>query len=123
MPPGPCAVLNREKATGNAAIARANLSAVADFVSRCGGLFSWSPPRAGLVAWLHWNGPGSARDLAVSILAEEKIFVADHTLFGMPDTREQGGVRVGLGPTDMPDRLAKMEAAVARYVRSRNGRL
>ena len=29
----------------------------------------------------------------------------------------QGGVRVGLGPTDMPERLEQLEAAVARYVR------
>ena len=101
----------------NAKVARANLERVEAFVERSAGLFSWRRPTAGLNAWLVWHGPGSARQLAASVLSEERVSVADHTLFGMADTAEGGGLRVGLGPDDMPRRLEKLEAAVARFVR------
>ena len=44
---------------------------------------------------------------------------ADHTLFGMPDTPTGGGLRLGLGAVDTPDRLEKLEVAVLRYVREK----
>jgi aspartate/methionine/tyrosine aminotransferase len=103
----------------NAAVARANLDAVAAFVERSEGLFTWARPTAGLLAWLEWHGPGSAHALATSVLEHEHILVADHTLFGMPDAPSGGGIRLGLGPKDMPARLVRLEAAITRYVRER----
>lgn len=100
----------------NAEVARANLEAVEAFVRRSGGLFSWTRPTAGLLAWLKWEGPSSARQLAQSVLEHERILVADHTLFGIEDGEEGGALRIGLGPVDMPERLEALEAAVARFV-------
>lgn len=100
----------------NATVARTNLEAVAQFVARTDGLFRWSKPTSGLVAWLSWHGPGSAHALATTLLEHDHILVADHTLFGLADGPSGGGLRVGLGPPDMPQRLAKLEVAVQRYV-------
>ena len=110
----------------NSAIARRNVDAVAAFVKRLDGLFHWVRPTAGLIAWLDWHGPGSAAALAKSVLETERILVADHTLFGWQTGSAgrcedgqmlQGGLRLGLGPQDMPERLAALEAAVRRYVK------
>ena len=68
------------------------------------------------MAWLSWHGPGSAHALATSLLERDHILVADQTLFGLADSESGGGLRVGLGPPDMPERLAKLEEAIARYV-------
>ena len=38
---------------------------------------------------------------------------ADHTLFGIPDTPTGGGLRLGLGAVDTPDRLEKLERELA----------
>lgn len=102
----------------NAQIARRNLDEVAAFVERSGGVFRFNRPTAGLNVWLDWRGPNSAHDLATSVLEREKVLVADHTLFGVEDVPgRRGGLRVGLGPLDVPDRLAALEQAVARYLR------
>jgi aspartate/methionine/tyrosine aminotransferase len=103
----------------NAQVARGNLECVAGLVERSEGLFSWTRPTAGLVAWLWWHGPGSALELAQSVLQHEFIMVTYHTLFGVEDTARGGGLRLGLGMVDTPARLAKLEAAVQRFVRSR----
>jgi aspartate/methionine/tyrosine aminotransferase len=101
----------------NARIARENLAAISAFVERSGGLFCWSKPTSGLIVWLSWHGPGTAKALAESVLAEERILVADGTLFGLDDDLAPGGgVRLGLGPVDVPARLQLFERAVARYV-------
>ena len=66
-----------------------------------------------------WTGqPNSASDLAKSILAKERVLVADHTLFGVEDGAAGGGLRVGLGPVDMPDRLAALELGGAPRARA-----
>ena len=102
----------------NAKVARTNVAALDAMVVRSKGLLTWQKPTAGLVAWLSWHGPGSAHTLATSVLEHEHILVADHTLFGMEDDAASGGgLRVGLGLVDMPERFLKLEAAIARYMR------
>ena len=110
----------------NTRVARANLAAVDAFVRRSAGLFRWAPPADGLCAWLRWHGPGSARELAASVLAHDKVLLTDCSLFYAPDGGGSGGggaVRVGLGPEDMPERLRRLEVAMQRYVQARRARL
>ena len=106
----------------NADIARANLAAVSEVVRRSTGLFRWDRPRAGLVAWLKWSGPGSASELARALLADDSLLVADHSLFGLEDSPTGGGLRLGLGPVDMPARLGRFERAAARYASEKGWR-
>ena len=56
------------------------------------------------------------QQLVPQLSAEERVLVCDHTLFGLTDAPGNGGLRVGLGPPDMPARLARLEAAIKRYV-------
>jgi DNA-binding transcriptional MocR family regulator len=57
------------------AIARGNLAAVERFVERTGSLFTWQRPKAGLVVWLDYHGPGNAQELAKSVMENEFILV------------------------------------------------
>ena len=44
-------------------------------MERTGSLFTWQRPKAGLVVWLDYHGPGNAQELAKSVMENEFILV------------------------------------------------
>jgi aspartate/methionine/tyrosine aminotransferase len=89
-----------------ARIAR-NLEALEAFVARHGERFALAPPRAGSVCLLRLRD-GHATDLCRRLVDKAGIMLLPSSVFQFGDEH----VRVGLGRENMPDVLARLEAAL-----------
>lgn len=91
-------------------IVAANLVVLDDFFKRRADTFSWVRPRGGSTGFakLAAGGPaGSSADAFAARLVEATgVLVLPSTTFGSGDSH----VRIGLGRTDLPEAVAKLEA-------------
>ena len=91
-------------------IVAANLAVLDDFFERRADAFSWVRPRGGSTGFpkLVPTGPaGSSADAFAARLVEETgVLLLPSTTFGSGDSH----VRIGLGRTDLPEAMAKLEA-------------
>ena len=88
----------------NQTIVRANLAAAERWFAAHADLVSWSPPRGGLLALLHYNLDLSSRELADRLAAEHGVMLAPGSAFGY-----EGHLRIGIGqdPTIFAEGLAR----------------
>ncbi len=71
---------------------RENVRLLQDWVKRHDGLFSFIPPRAGAIAFLHYYFDVNSRQLATRLREEKGVFVVDGDCFGMDRY-----LRIGIG--------------------------
>ena len=90
-------------------IVGANLALLDDFFARRGDALSWVRPRGGSTAFprLVDGGPaGSSADrLAAGLVETTGVLLLPSSTFGFGDSH----VRLGLGRTDLPDAIAKLD--------------
>jgi aspartate/methionine/tyrosine aminotransferase len=91
-------------------IVASNLALLDDFFARRSDAFTWVRPRGGSIAFprLVPSGPaGSSADRFAAALVEKTgVLLLPSSTFGFGDAH----VRVGLGRTDLPVALGKLEA-------------
>ena len=92
----------------NRALARENRAALAAFIGRNADLFSWTPPRAGVVAFPRWLGGGTTRALSERLLREHGLLLASSDHFAGGERH----VRVGFGTAGATAGLALLEGAL-----------
>jgi aspartate/methionine/tyrosine aminotransferase len=94
------------------AIVAANLAVLDDFFGRRPDAFTWVRPRGGSTGFprLVAGGPtgGSADAFAARLVDETGVLLLPSSTFGFDDAH----VRVGLGRSDLPVALEKLEAAL-----------
>ena len=76
----------------NAAIIGANLAMANRWVSRHADILSWTPPRGGLLALLHYNLDIASLDLANKLAEEYSVMLAPGSAFGF-----EHHLRIGIG--------------------------
>jgi len=76
----------------NAAIITANLARASEWVAEREGLLSWQPPRAGLLALLHYNLDMPSLDVANKLAEEYSVMLAPGSAFGF-----EHHLRIGIG--------------------------
>jgi hypothetical protein len=81
-----------------------NLSTLARWAEPLEGLVSWTPPRAGAIAYLRYHAPVNSTDLANRLRKEQSVLVVPGDHFKM-----DGYLRVGIG-----SQPAALEAGLAR---------
>ena len=90
-------------------IVRANLAALDDVFARRADAFTWVRPRGGSTGFprLVADGPagGSADRFAARLVEATGVLLLPSTTFGFGDTH----VRIGLGRTDLPEAVTKLE--------------
>lgn len=93
-------------------IVAANLAVLDDFFARRADAFTWVRPRGGSTGFprLIPDGPaGSSADAFTARLVEATgVLLLPSTTFGSGDSH----VRIGLGRTDLPEAITKLEAAL-----------
>jgi aspartate/methionine/tyrosine aminotransferase len=89
----------------NAGIMAANLAAANAWIAEHGGLLSWIPPRAGLLALLRYSLDIPSYELANRLAEEYSVMLAPGAAFGV-----EGHLRIGIGQ-DPPVFAAGLEAA------------
>jgi aspartate/methionine/tyrosine aminotransferase len=91
-------------------IVAANLAALDEFFVRRGAAFTWVRPRGGSTGFprLVPSGPAgrSADAFAASLVEATGVLLLPSTTFGFGDSH----FRIGLGRTDLPEALRKLEA-------------
>lgn len=92
----------------NLALARENLAALGAFIARNADLFSWVPPRAGIVAFPRWLGDGTTSELSERLLHEHDLLLAASAHFAGGERH----VRVGFGTAGATAGLALLEGAL-----------
>jgi len=92
----------------NRALARENLTALGAFIARNGDLFSWVPPRAGVVAFPRWLGAETTSALSDRLLREHGLLLASSAHF----VGGERHVRVGFGTAGATAGLALLEEAL-----------
>lgn len=92
------------------AIVVSNLALLEDLLARRGDAFTWVRPRGGSTGFprLVEGGPAgrSAEAFAARLVESSGVLLLPSTTFGFDDTH----FRIGLGRTDLPDALEKLEA-------------
>jgi aspartate/methionine/tyrosine aminotransferase len=103
------AVLSRSRA-----IVAANLAVLDDFFARRADAFSWVRPRGGSTGFPRVlpEGPAgaSADRFAAGLVEATGVLLLPSTAFGSGDSH----FRIGLGRTDLPEAIAKLEAFLDR---------
>lgn len=84
------------------AIARANRDELARFFAAHAGLFAWTPPRVGVIAFARWLGRGTTSQLSAELLAERRLILVPSAHF---DAGEHHA-RFGFGTRSLPAALA-----------------
>mmetsp|Transcript_5818 Transcript_5818/g.17190 ORF Transcript_5818/g.17190 Transcript_5818/m.17190 type:complete len:388 (-) Transcript_5818:8-1171(-) len=99
----------------NLEIIRANVALAAAFVARNSDLFSWTPPRAGAVGFLRFDGPCDSAELGEA-LAREGISVKPAYCFSQEAEDDIAQYfRIGFGERKVPEALAALEAFVGKH--------
>jgi aspartate/methionine/tyrosine aminotransferase len=102
------AVLDRSRA-----IVAANLRVLDDFFARRADAFAWVRPRGGSIGFprVVADGPAgpSADRFAARLVEGTGVLLLPSTAFGSGDSH----FRIGLGRTDLPEAMAKLEAFLA----------
>ena len=95
------------------AIVASNLAVLDDFFARRDDAFSWVRPRGGSTGFPRLVGEGpagpSAQAFAARLVEQTGVLLLPSTTFGFDDSH----VRIGLGRTDLPVALEKLEAVLA----------
>ncbi len=92
-------------------IVQANLPILDRLVAERPDTFRWVRPRAGSVAFPRLTIPGlSADDFAAGLVEAEGVLLLPGSRFGFPGDH----VRIGLGRTDLPEAVARLEAYLDR---------
>ncbi len=92
----------------NRALARENLTALGAFIARNGDLFSWVPPRAGVVAFPRWLGAEATTALSDRLLRDHGLLLAPSAYFAGGERH----VRLGFGTSGARTGLALLEEAL-----------
>jgi aspartate/methionine/tyrosine aminotransferase len=105
----------RERVLGRSrAIVAANLAILDDFFARRADAFTWVRPRGGSTAFVRLvpDGPaGSSADAFAARLVEATgVLLMPSSTFGSGDSH----LRIGLGRTDLPEALEKLESFLGR---------
>jgi hypothetical protein len=69
-----------------------NYPLLAEWVAQHARWFTHRAPEAGAIAWLGWRGPGSADELARSVLEKRSVLIVPGSQFGM-----EKYLRIGFG--------------------------
>jgi aspartate/methionine/tyrosine aminotransferase len=89
------------------AIIDANLRLLDAFFGRHAGVFAWTPPRGGPVAFPRFL-PGDAEGFCRSLVEKKGVLLAPGSHFGGPAAH----FRIGFGRRGMPEALAELETFV-----------
>ncbi|HEY3357152.1 MAG TPA: aminotransferase class I/II-fold pyridoxal phosphate-dependent enzyme [Polyangia bacterium] len=93
----------------NLAIVRANIAVFEDFVRRRPGLVSWTPPRAGSIAFARLGAPEGAAAFCGRLVEETGAMLVPSRVFDYGDEH----VRIGLGRRAFAAGLAAVEEWLA----------
>jgi aspartate/methionine/tyrosine aminotransferase len=94
----------------NSRILEAGKRAASAFMARHGNLFEWTEPKAGVLSFPRWNGPGGTSELSQRLLAEAKLVCAPSLCFDAGDQH----FRIGLARRNLPDALARLDGFLER---------
>ena len=87
------------------ALVAANLSRMDDFFARRGEHFSWVRPRAGSVAFPRLRADVPVAAFCEQLVAQEGVLLLPGHVYDVPGNH----FRLGLGRTNLPDALARLE--------------
>ncbi|MDI1466074.1 aminotransferase class I/II-fold pyridoxal phosphate-dependent enzyme [Catellatospora sp. KI3] len=96
-------------------IVRGNLAHVDAFFARHADLFEWIPPRAGTVAFPLLRAPVPIDEFVHELIEQEGVMLLPASVFDHTENR----FRIGLGRSDLPAALARLESYLSRRWRSR----
>ena len=89
----------------NSAIIAGSKRVAATFFARHGNLFEWTEPRAGVLSFPRWHGPGGSKALSDRLLHDAKLVCAPSLCFDAGDQH----FRLGLGRRSLPRALERLE--------------
>ncbi len=96
-------------------IVRGNLAHANAFFARHAGLFEWIPPLAGTVAFPLLRAPVPVEEFVHELVEQEGVMLLPASVFDHTENR----FRIGLGRSDLPDALTRLESYVNRRWHSR----
>lgn len=88
----------------------ANLAHAEAFFGRHAEVFDWQPPRAGMLAFPRLRPPAEVGEFIDGLAREEGVLLLPGSVFDTDDNR----FRIGLGRTNLPQALDRMDAYLAR---------
>ena len=88
--------------------AQTNLALLDEFLARHADLFSWVPPRGGVVAFPRWLGDESTTALSDRLLRDDGLLLAPSAYFAGGERH----VRIGFGTAAFPASLAMLDEAL-----------
>ena len=94
----------------NLEIIRSNCTAAEGFFAAWPGLFAWSSPPAGSIAFPRWLGAGTAEQFCRDVLDGCGVMIVPGEMFDWPGQH----FRVGLGRVNFPQALEQVEAYLNR---------
>jgi aspartate/methionine/tyrosine aminotransferase len=89
----------------NLAIIRRNRDKMAQFCARHGDLFTWLPPQAGSIAFPQIRGARPVGEFCRDVLEKQDVMILPGDVFDHAGNH----FRVGLGRTNFPEALARVE--------------
>ncbi len=92
----------------NRELARTNLVLLDAFLNRHTDLFTWMPPRGGVVAFPHWRGDESTTTLSARLLRDDRLLLAPSAYFAGGERH----VRIGFGTATFPTGLTLLEESL-----------
>jgi aspartate/methionine/tyrosine aminotransferase len=93
------------------AIVTANLANLDAFFARWAGVYDWVRPRAGSVAFPRLRSDWPVDQFAEALVQQEGVLLLPGTVYGHPGNH----FRLGLGRTDLPAALARLDRFTASY--------
>ncbi len=94
----------------NSRILEAGKRATSAFMTRHGNLFEWTEPKAGVLSFPRWTGPGGTSRLSQRLLTEAKLVCAPSLCFDAGDQH----FRIGLARRNLPDALERLDGFLER---------
>ena len=94
----------------NSSILAKGKQAAATFMVRHGSFFEWTEPRAGVLSFPRWTGPGGTSALSQRLLDEAKLVCAPSLCFDAGDQH----FRVGLARRSLPEALDRLDTFLER---------
>lgn len=81
-------------------------------LARRANLFAWTPPRAGVNAYVRWLGPGSSDDLSAALFDRHRVLLAPSSRFEAGDRP----LRLGFGARALGRDLERLDSLLeARF--------
>lgn len=94
-------------------IIRGNLARVEDFMQRHADFFEWLPPQAGSICFPRWRGRQTVEQFCEELVQREGVLLLPSAVYDYPSSH----FRLGLGRTNLPEALARLERYLANLER------